>query len=302
MNIEQLKLIVTLSEERQLSRVAKKLNLTPSAVSQAIKNLEKELNTTLFNRSKSGTYPTTEGLYVIKSAYEILEKIDGILDYTTEKNERPKLKLKFAVIPGIIPPLIESIKKLKNEFPFIEMEIIEVKTQQVLTYLKMEQVDFALITHPDTMRSKNITYNVKKICNGEFNIAMNRNSKLALYDHIDFKAIVKEPLVLFQDEHILNYVRQMEKKNGEQVNILFLTNNSNSIIYAVKNNFAITVSPHFAFNNDFNNFFDDIKRVPITTDVSWPPFSLWFVYSKNSSLNEIADTLFKLIHHHVNSS
>lgn len=301
MNIEQLKLIVTLSEERKLSRVAQKLNLTPSAVCQGVKNLEKELHTTLFNRSKNGTYPTTEGLHVIKKAYEALKNIDEIVEYTTEKKDYPKLNMKIAVVPGVIPPLVEAINKLKLEFPFVEMEIIQEKTQNVLTALQMEQVDFALIMHSDNIQSKSIPYNIKKICNGEFHIAMNKNSKLAFYNQIDYETLIKEPLALYQDEHILDYVRHIEKETGEYSNTLFVTNNSNSIIYAVKNNFAITISLQFTFNNEYRNFYNDIKQVPIKVDENRQPFSLWFVSSKRNDLTEITDTFFQLIHHYVNA-
>lgn len=56
---------------------------------QGIKKLEQELHPTLFNRTKKGTYPTVEGLHVIKKAYEALEKINEIVEYTVEKKIIP---------------------------------------------------------------------------------------------------------------------------------------------------------------------------------------------------------------------
>lgn len=209
--------------------------------------------------------------------------------------------MKIAVVPGVIPPLVEAINKLKLEFHFVEMEIIQEKTQNVLTSLQMEQVDFALIMHSDNIQNKSIPYNIKKICNGEFHIAMNKNSKLAFYNQIDYETLIKEPLALYQDEHILDYVRHIEKETGEYSNTLFVTNNSNSIIYAVKNNFAITISLQFTFNNEYRNFYNDIKQVPIKVDENRQPFSLWFVSSKRNDLTEITDTFFQLIHHYVNA-
>ncbi|MFD3445607.1 LysR family transcriptional regulator [Microbacteriaceae bacterium 4G12] len=300
MNIEQLKLIVTLAEEKQFSRVATKLNLTPSAVSQSISNLEKELDMKLFNRSKSGTFLTTEGLHIIKTAYEILGKVDEIFDHAKGKQNRPKIKIRFAVIPGIITSLIKSMKQFKSEFPFVEMEILEGTTQQILTYLKSEQVDFALITYSDAIQNQNIPYNVKKITNSDLYVTVSKHSKLAVYDQINYKTIMKHSLALYQDDYILNYVHNMKMKTGDQPKTLFLTNNLHAIIYAVRNNLAITIAPQFSILNDFTDFLDDLKILPIKDDNwAWAPFSLWLVQPKDNSLTEIADTLLYLIQQHI---
>ncbi|PFU39980.1 LysR family transcriptional regulator [Bacillus thuringiensis] len=301
MNIEQLKLIVTLSEERKLSRVAKKLNLTPSAVCQGIKKLEKELNTPLFNRTKDGTYPTVEGLHIIKNAYDALEKIDEIFEYTKDKRVYPKLRMKIAVVPGVIPPLVEAISELNDEFPFVEVEITQGKTQQVFTLLQLEQVDCALIIDSDDIKNKNFPFNIRKVCNGKLYIAMNRNSKLSLYNPLNYKTLIKEPLVLYKDEYILNYVKYIENKTGEHSNILFQTNNTNSIIYAVKNNFANTIALDFTFDNKYRDFYNEIKQVPIEDDENWKTISLWFCYPIKSNSTEITDTFFQLFDHYINN-
>ncbi|MGQ8850971.1 LysR family transcriptional regulator [Bacillus cereus] len=300
MNIEQLKLIVTLSEERKLSRVAQKLNLTPSAVCQGIKKLEQELNTPLFNRTKDGTYPTVEGLYIIKNAYNALEKIDEILEYTKNKRVYPKLRIKIAVVPGVIPPLVEAINKLKIEFPFVEMEIVQGKTQQVFSALQTEQIDFALIIDSDDIKKKSFPYTIRKICDGKFHIAMNRNATLSSYGQIDYKMLIKEPLVLYQDEHILNYVRHIENETRENSNILFLTNNTNSIIYAVKNNLANAIALDFTFNNKYKNFFSEIIQIPIKDNENQESISLWFASPIKKEFAEITETFYKLINHYVN--
>ncbi|ANC11095.1 MULTISPECIES: LysR family transcriptional regulator [Bacillus cereus group] len=300
MNIEQLKLIVTLSEERKLSRVAKKLNLTPSAVCQGIKKLEKELNTSLFNRTKDGTYPTVEGLHIIKNAYDALEKINEILEYTKDKRVYPKLHIKIAVVPGVIPPLVEAINKLKSEFPFIEMEIVQEKTQQIFSALQMEQIDFALIIDSDNIKKQSFPYNIRKICEGKFHIAMNRHAILSSYDQIDCKMLIKEPLVLYQDEYILNYVRHIETKTGENSNILFLTNNTSSIIYAVKNDLANSIALDFTFEDKYRNFFNEIIKIPIKGDENQEKISLWFASPIKNGFAEITETFFQLINYHVN--
>lgn len=111
MNFEQLNIITTLSEEKSFSKTANKLNITTSAVSQGVSLLEEELGIKLFDRSRSGTYPTTKGQYIINKANFILDKKREIYNYASNKSKFPKLKIRIGCIPGVNYPLIKAIKK-----------------------------------------------------------------------------------------------------------------------------------------------------------------------------------------------
>lgn len=62
MNIEQLMYIVEVAKVRSLGEAAKTLNISQSALSQAITKFENELNIKIFNRTRAGTIPTKEGI------------------------------------------------------------------------------------------------------------------------------------------------------------------------------------------------------------------------------------------------
>ncbi|NGY80006.1 LysR family transcriptional regulator [Bacillus megaterium] len=66
MNIEQLKHIVEIDKTGSLKEAAGNLHITLPALSQSIKNLEKELNIMIFHRSRRGSIPTEEGHRLIE--------------------------------------------------------------------------------------------------------------------------------------------------------------------------------------------------------------------------------------------
>ena len=55
MDTRLLEYIIAIEEERSISRAAERMYVTPSALSQQLKNLEAELKTTLFVRSREGS-------------------------------------------------------------------------------------------------------------------------------------------------------------------------------------------------------------------------------------------------------
>ena len=73
MDLNQLEYIVTISEEKNISRAAEKLFVTQSALSQALKKLESDLGTELFERINHSVKLTAAGEVYVQAAKEILE-------------------------------------------------------------------------------------------------------------------------------------------------------------------------------------------------------------------------------------
>ena len=72
MNLRELEYIVTLAEEKSLTRAADRLFITPSALTQQVLRLEKELHTNLFLRSRNGWQPTQAGQIYLDAARKML--------------------------------------------------------------------------------------------------------------------------------------------------------------------------------------------------------------------------------------
>ncbi|SFC86649.1 LysR family transcriptional regulator [Clostridium uliginosum] len=299
MNFEQLKIITTLSQEKSFSKTANKLHLTTSAVSQAVSNLEKELGITIFNRSKQGTFATTQGQYIIKNSHVILQKQRDIYSYTSNKFNFPKIKLIIGSIPGVNYPLIKSIKVLQTEFPFIQVSIIEQNTTELLKSLQQEKLDFALIAFTDNIKNHNLPYDLTKVTNGSFCFAINKLSALAYNNILTYDEIIKQPLAIYQDDFILNYLSNLEAKTQKSANILFETNNLNSIMNAIKENIAISFGPDYTIINDFPEKIDHIKILSIEEDIDAISPSLWFIQTKNRSMVELGDMLLTFIKQNI---
>ena len=72
MNLKEIEYIVKIAEERNVTRAAKKLFLTPSALNQQLLHLEREIGTPLFFRSRTGWSPTEAGEVYLSAAREML--------------------------------------------------------------------------------------------------------------------------------------------------------------------------------------------------------------------------------------
>ena len=122
------------------------LGLTQTGVTQRIRSLEKQLQITLFKRSRQGMKLTPEGealLQYVKSATEIegvtLSKIQrAARESITEVNiNGPSSILRSRVIP--------NLSKLKHQFPFLRFNLNSCEPEKALSDLRSGFCDLAII-------------------------------------------------------------------------------------------------------------------------------------------------------------
>mgnify|MGYP006074750835 FL=1 len=72
MNLKEIEYIMKIAEEKNITRAAERLFITPSALNQQLHRLETELGVPLFYRNGNRWYPTQAGEIYLDSARELL--------------------------------------------------------------------------------------------------------------------------------------------------------------------------------------------------------------------------------------
>lgn len=76
MDTRQLKTLVAIADQGTFAKAARQVNLTPSAVSQQMQALERELNVALFDRASRPPSLNAKGLQFLETAQSILQIVD----------------------------------------------------------------------------------------------------------------------------------------------------------------------------------------------------------------------------------
>jgi DNA-binding transcriptional LysR family regulator len=148
-NFELYKIFYYCAQEMSFSTAAKKLYISQSAVSQAIKQLEKLLGVSLFFRKSRQIQLTSEGellfSYVsqafnfVKTAETKLEEIESLSAGEIRIGVSDSI-CKYFVMP--------YIKKFNQIYPNIMVKVINRTTPQLLEVLKSGLADFIISTLP----------------------------------------------------------------------------------------------------------------------------------------------------------
>ncbi len=94
MQIQQLRYLLVTAECTSFRAAAKRLFVSQSTLSEAIKDLEKETATTIFKRDSKGIYLTEEGAELLGYARQVVEQVDFMVSKYSGKREH---ELRFTV-------------------------------------------------------------------------------------------------------------------------------------------------------------------------------------------------------------
>jgi LysR family transcriptional regulator, glycine cleavage system transcriptional activator len=138
--LETLRVFEVACRHGSYSEAARELHVTHSAVSQRIRQLEKELGLTLFERQGNRMMPTPGGLRLqagVKGAFSELSASLGSL-----KVHRTDAEITVSLLPVMAARwLVPRLPRFKARFPRINLHI---KTSQSLANFKSDDVDIAI--------------------------------------------------------------------------------------------------------------------------------------------------------------
>ena len=145
MNFKHLKYFVATAETGQVSRAAKALSISQSAVTSAVRELEAILGTALFVRTAQGMEITDQGREFMASAREILEKIEAAQNLQPHRSEVSgviSLAATYTVLGYFLPYHLDRISQL---YPGIEIRIHEMNRHSIEQELLTSRIDMAVV-------------------------------------------------------------------------------------------------------------------------------------------------------------
>ena len=243
MDLKQLEYIVGIAEEKNITKAAKKLYITQSALNQALLKLEKEIGEPLFERSKLNLYLTEIGKIYVEQAKKILE----IRKETYEKIDEIKGDYNSVIRIGLTPErgmlMFLSIYPIFHEiYPNIKIEALELSVEEQHKMIEERKLDIGFVNVAESQKKSNIYQEIRKeklvlaIPNKMFKNLRSKNIQEILNE------IVKENFVMLpQNTTIRKVIDEYLKKYQLFPKILFESKNSSLLIKMVESQLVCTI-------------------------------------------------------------
>jgi DNA-binding transcriptional LysR family regulator len=187
-DLNLLVLFHTVLEEGHVARAARRLNLTPSAVSHAVGRLRHLLNDPLFLRTPKGVVPTARALELGEPVAEILARVGRVMasavpfDAATS-SRRFVIGAPDAVIASGMVPLLECLARkaprvdvgLIHLMPVRRVGSMDNPWQESLQKLEKREIDVAMLP----LRAVPARFEARRLYDEDFVVTMRRGHVFA---------------------------------------------------------------------------------------------------------------------------
>jgi molybdate transport repressor ModE-like protein len=143
----RLRILVEVAHAGSIAEAARKLSFTPSALSQQLAKLEKELGTRLLDRTAAGVVPTTVGAVLVEHGERVLGELrEARAAVKAAMDEQPqRLALgTFATAGEVLVP--GALAALERQYPQAELSLVDVEPPGGYGLVTSGDLDL-LITH-----------------------------------------------------------------------------------------------------------------------------------------------------------
>ena len=146
MELRQLRYFVAIAESGSFSRAAEKVFVAQSALSHQIAQLEHELGTALFHRSRRGIELTEAGQRFAPHAVSILRQTEEAVASARQTTDEPSGKVVFGIPHSASNALaLPLLRAVRQRLPRVQLELTEELTGNLSQQLTTGQLNLAVL-------------------------------------------------------------------------------------------------------------------------------------------------------------
>jgi len=236
---DALKTFVTLVEVKNFTKTAEILLMSQPSVSLHIKNLEKEFQTKLFERSPKYLKVTPTGEILYDCAVQMItiyeQTRQNILDHHHSIKGDLKIGASFTIGEYILPPLLLELQKTH---PDLALQVTIGNTEEVVESVRRYQVDIGLIE--GQTNDKEIS--VHPFMEDELFVVASAKHPLASKEMVPIKELQNQAWITREiGSGTREYLDHVIRSNGLKMNTLLTISSNQAIKETVISGLGLTL-------------------------------------------------------------
>ncbi|WP_257008283.1 LysR family transcriptional regulator [Bacillus sp. FJAT-45350] len=242
-DIKQLRYFLTIANEGQITKAAKKLHMAQPPLSYQLKLLEQEIDMPLFERNKKQMELTPAGKLLYKKALELIDKFDETMVEVKELKEGLRGTLIIGFVKSCFSYLPERIRHFQYNYPDVNFQLRDGDPYFIGELLRNREIDVGIVRTPLDMQ-------------GFSSIELPKESFVAVIpkewrkDTFDKTIMVKDlenlPLLILQrisGAGFYEMINEECEKHGFLPNIICQCPDSNILLNLAASGIGVTIIP-----------------------------------------------------------
>lgn len=284
-NFEYYKIFYYVAKNGNITKTAKELMISQPAISKSIKNLEEQLNCSLFNRHKNGVSLTEEGSFLYDEIKSVMKIINSAEKEVEEINNLEKGNLSIGINNTLTQKyLLPYLKEFTKKYPKINIRILTGPPNELIKQAINSLIDIIILHLPYNIPKEFNIINLKEIqdifvCNNDYDYL--KKQKIALKNLNDY------PLILLaKGSNGRYYLDNICTNNNVVLNPKFELSSYSLLTEFIKSGMGIGILTKEFIEEELR----DNKLFRVNVDIKLPHRYIGAIYLKSKKVNKASQT------------
>lgn len=261
--LRQLEFALAVAKHRHFKRAAEECNISQSALSLGIAELEKQLDTQIFERNNKQVLITPIGEEILVRAQRVFSEINDLTTRAQSHQTPLAYPMTVGMIPTIAPYLLPKVlPELKAQYPNFRMTVVEQQTERLIEQVRYGHIDTAIIALPYAVDG----LHTFEFWQEDFFAIFPKDNPLAELETISSDQLSKANLMLLGEGHCLtdhaltvcSFDRDEFKSNFSEASL-------NTLIQMALAGMGTTLIPEMALNQVHRQN-NQVATIPLTEE------------------------------------
>ncbi|MFJ9212950.1 LysR family transcriptional regulator [Streptomyces sp. NPDC102264] len=248
MRIEQLEYIEAVTRLGSLRRAAEALHLSQPALSETVRNLERELGVDILDRRRSGAKISAEGSELLPHITGVLDAVAGLRRAADEQHHTSRMIRLGTVHAATVPLLVPTIRAFRAAHPETQVEVVSSQQTALHSALLEGGLDLGLVNYlqgDDTPPG----FHTTELLRGRPVACVRSDSPLAAKERVSVDDLLSQPLVVMRSGYLMHrYVHRL--LHGRSPSFSYSTDGAEMGKLMVAEGLGTTVLPDFSVRGD----------------------------------------------------
>jgi LysR family transcriptional regulator, transcriptional activator of the cysJI operon len=287
--LANLRLIRDVAHSHSISKGAKLCEISQSAASQAIQEIERELGVTLFDRSTRPLTVTTAGKLYVEYCRDVLRRYEQLEAGLHRLKKEASGKVRLAAIYSVgLSDMSEIEEHFHHLFPQAELCISYLRPERVWEAVETDQADLGLMSYAESSRD----IIALPWRDEEMVVAVGPEHRLSACEYARAEDLEGENFIGFDDDlPIQSQIERFFREHRVSVEITLRFDNLEMIKQAVAHGAGVSIMPRRVMNGDLQA--GRLRAIPLEPTELFRPVRI--IHRRRKVLSEAMEGLLSLL-------
>ncbi|MCX5413675.1 LysR family transcriptional regulator [Streptomyces sp. NBC_00059] len=248
MRVEQLEYIEAVTRLGSLRRAAEELHLSQPALSETVRNLERELGVDLLDRRRSGAKISDEGRELLPHIIGVIDAVDRLREAAGHQHRTSRMVRLGTVNAATVPLLVPAVRAFRETHPMTQVEVVGAQQDDIHRSLLEGGFDLGLV---NCLEGDDLPpdFRTTELLRGRAVVCMRPDSPLAARETVRVDDLLAGPLVVMRAGYVMH--RYMHRLlDGRTPAFSYSTDGAEMGKLMVAEGLGATVLPDFSIVGD----------------------------------------------------